>query len=272
MSDKAKYQGQRCTARGCDRPAVVKGLCKKHYSRKRFRERREAMGLPVLKRGRPRLEPRACSMPGCKKRMVSKGLCETHYNTQYQRERRKRQRANDPNYRPLPVWWKAKSKSLPSDPAERRDRQRFSERFRQLCRESGLNGEGMASRLGVHRATVSCYLQQTWPGLQRTVQIARRLDVSTDWLLGLTGSRKPFPAPKGRGQAGDALGRFTRRFGRLYREGGLIQKDFAARAKISHREVGLLLSGGRPEMGTLVRISRGCRVSCDWLLGVTERR
>lgn len=52
-----------CGSPGCDRAAVVKGLCRRHYAAARD----------------VRLRDRHCAAPGCERPSFCKGLCRGHY-------------------------------------------------------------------------------------------------------------------------------------------------------------------------------------------------
>lgn len=68
--------GQRtCSSDNCDRPAVSRGLCSKHYQRWKYRSKRGGPELP------PKLNSQwvECSWPGCDARSHARGLCKRHY-------------------------------------------------------------------------------------------------------------------------------------------------------------------------------------------------
>ncbi|MEM6531991.1 MAG: helix-turn-helix transcriptional regulator [Myxococcota bacterium] len=65
----------------------------------------------------------------------------------------------------------------------------FRERLQQLIDESGLSKSAFAGRIGIDRSTLSQCLGAESTRLPRTdtlLQLATRLDVSLDWLLGLS--------------------------------------------------------------------------------------
>ncbi|OGP61366.1 MAG: hypothetical protein A2V67_02085 [Deltaproteobacteria bacterium RBG_13_61_14] len=271
-----KNKGRPCSAPGCDREATARGLCKRHYQK--LSRRRSWSAMPKTKQGRPRVKPRRCRARSCDKWVVAKGLCTTHY----QRQRRKKMpprprrpvgfRHLNEASRGLPAWLlgtatKAKRKRE----AWRHNLKLFPDRFRRLCVESGLNQRGLVSRLGLGKETICCYLAGSGPNLPHVILIARVFGVSTDWLLGLQedlGSRAP--AARRRPKPRPAKG-FWPRFRRLFRQSRLNQSQFAARVGLSPAHVCYYLQGAvGPKPETVVKIARRCKVSADWLLGLSR--
>ena len=58
-----------CKIDGCDRPALTRGLCNKHY------QRWKRIGSAVL----PPRQKAICRVRGCERKSHCKGLCEPHY-------------------------------------------------------------------------------------------------------------------------------------------------------------------------------------------------
>ena len=62
---------ERCSVKGCDRPAESLGVCGMHYQQALFRR----PGAPFV----PGLQRRSCSIPGCTSVACARGLCHRHY-------------------------------------------------------------------------------------------------------------------------------------------------------------------------------------------------
>ena len=72
--------------------------------------------------------------------------------------------------------------------------QKFSNRLISLRKEHGLTQEGLAKIIGKTRSTVSGYeTEGKEPELETICLLAHYFGVTTDYLLGLTEERKPFP-------------------------------------------------------------------------------
>jgi transcriptional regulator with XRE-family HTH domain len=262
-----RNKGQRCGARGCKQPAVARGLCNKHYQWVRYRP--EGQGAGLVARGRHRVKPRNCSVEGCGKREVARGLCANHYQ-QRRRARRRKKEGRSLNLRNQP-WKKPGELSSGTNNRwlRRESLKKYIERFRRLGKESKLSQKNLSLRLGFSGSLVSYHLKGS-VSIEFLVAIACFFNVSTDWLLGLVRDRKPLSAPAVRSMKRYKIGPFTRRFRRLYRELGLVQQEFSARAGIQQTVVSCLLQGRSPNPETLVKISRSCRLTTDWLLGLTD--
>lgn len=72
-----KNKGKLCSASNCDREAVCKGLCSKHYQQMRLRG-------SLIEKNYVHIEG-MCKILGCKNKIFAKGLCQSHY----MKERRK---------------------------------------------------------------------------------------------------------------------------------------------------------------------------------------
>lgn len=71
---------------------------------------------------------------------------------------------------------------------------KFPERLKQILSETGTTQQELADILGVQRQTVSLYVNgQIRPDIGALSAIAQYLNVTTDWLLGLTADRKKQP-------------------------------------------------------------------------------
>jgi transcriptional regulator with XRE-family HTH domain len=99
-----------------------------------------------------------------------------------------------------------------------RARRAFVARLQEAKLESGLNQTEMAERVGVSQSTVSDWLNPeklAMPGGNVLMRLVRVLDVSADWLLYGTGSRRGGPAPAGEAYHGGGLAAISEMRGAL---------------------------------------------------------
>jgi hypothetical protein len=68
-----------CSVRGCDRPAVTRGLCTAHY--KRWLACGDVRADVEIRERHPVGEN--CQVPGCGTKPVARGLCLTHYRRRW---------------------------------------------------------------------------------------------------------------------------------------------------------------------------------------------
>jgi len=67
----------------------------------------------------------------------------------------------------------------------------FHKRFRQVCRETKLNQEQLAKKIGTSQGSISRFLNgSSIPRLVVLHQISQGLKVSADWLMGLKDTKK----------------------------------------------------------------------------------
>lgn len=73
----------------------------------------------------------------------------------------------------------------------------FRERLTQLLQEKGLRAAELARRVGVSETTISKYLNKENKkyAFDIVLRIAQVLDVSPEWLGGMTDERRPFFEP-----------------------------------------------------------------------------
>ena len=78
------------------------------------------------------------------------------------------------------------------EPAYKTRKETFPSRFRTLAEEKKLTQAQLADMIGIRRQTVSLYFNgQSIPDSEILRRIAESLDVSADWLLGLSNLRNP---------------------------------------------------------------------------------
>lgn len=66
-----KNKNKICKAKGCDREAVCKGYCPKHYQQIKLRGK-------LIEKNYLYVEG-ICKMIGCNGKILAKGLCQPHY-------------------------------------------------------------------------------------------------------------------------------------------------------------------------------------------------
>lgn len=85
------------------------------------------------------------------------------------------------------------------EPSYKSENSVFATRLREIMKERGENQTTLADKITsqyvtIQRQTISLYMSgQSRPDTERLTAIAKVLDVSADWLLGLTGSKKKEP-------------------------------------------------------------------------------
>lgn len=63
----------------------------------------------------------------------------------------------------------------------------FAERLKLTLKRAGLNALELSEMTGISNSTISTYIRMArTPSIWRVVEIAKVLDVSVDWLCGLT--------------------------------------------------------------------------------------
>ncbi len=62
----------------------------------------------------------------------------------------------------------------------------FYERYNKICRQKGTSPSKVATEAGLNKATVTYWKSGTVPKADAVVNIAKLLNTSTDYLLGLT--------------------------------------------------------------------------------------
>ena len=60
----------------------------------------------------------------------------------------------------------------------------FNERMREIKKISGLNQTEIANRLGISPSTLSYYFKDREPSYDLLMKIARKFNVSVNWLIG----------------------------------------------------------------------------------------
>jgi transcriptional regulator with XRE-family HTH domain len=67
----------------------------------------------------------------------------------------------------------------------------FHQRFKQACKEKGMNQLGLAALTGINQASISRFLGgYSTPRVPILFNIANGLGVSADWLLGLKDKKR----------------------------------------------------------------------------------
>jgi transcriptional regulator with XRE-family HTH domain len=67
----------------------------------------------------------------------------------------------------------------------------FALRLRKIREERGLSQRELAKRIKKHNSEISDYENGTMPSFWNLCELARALNVSLDWLCGLTDERRP---------------------------------------------------------------------------------
>ena len=67
----SKNKGKKCEAKNCDRNAICKGFCSKHYQQQKLCG--TLLGKEYI------YVSGFCKIIGCGKKNFAKGLCQTHY-------------------------------------------------------------------------------------------------------------------------------------------------------------------------------------------------
>lgn len=66
----------------------------------------------------------------------------------------------------------------------------FADRVREARKEAGLSQADLAKRVRVHKSEISNYENGTHPAYWNLIELARALNVSLDWLCGLSSKRE----------------------------------------------------------------------------------
>jgi len=66
-----KNKGKKCLVKSCDKSAVCKELCTKHYQQKKLRG-------SIIEKDYVFIEG-LCQIVGCGKKVLAKGYCQNHY-------------------------------------------------------------------------------------------------------------------------------------------------------------------------------------------------
>ena len=66
-----RNKGKKCEAKNCDRDAICKGLCSKHYQQQKLRGK-------ILEKNYLYIDGR-CKIINCGKKIFAKGFCQKHY-------------------------------------------------------------------------------------------------------------------------------------------------------------------------------------------------
>ena len=70
----------------------------------------------------------------------------------------------------------------------------FADKLIQLRKKSGWSQEELAEQMGVSRQSISKWEgAQSIPDLEKIIRLAQLFSVSTDYLLGLTDEKRPYP-------------------------------------------------------------------------------
>jgi transcriptional regulator with XRE-family HTH domain len=148
----------------------------------------------------------------------------------------------------------------------KRDYEPFNARLSRIRTERSLTAYDLRVATGMTLAAVKDYESGARiPGYIGLRLLATHLDVSADYLAGLT-------EEGGRLQRGaEVTTRFSDRLKLARAERGLSQDDLADLVKTSRTRIGRWESGTLPSFWSLVEIAVKCKVSLDWLLGLSER-
>jgi hypothetical protein len=73
-----RNRGMECNADECHEPAVVKGMCKRHYGRMCRNGHLKRVVNPTWFKPRQNIPPRGCSVEGCDQRHKRHGFCDFH--------------------------------------------------------------------------------------------------------------------------------------------------------------------------------------------------
>lgn len=78
-----------CLERGCNEPAKVRGLCKRHYGFHAYRGTLDRVALPAHALTAPP-DVATCSASGCDRTVRTRGMCRRHYMQLLRRRRAER--------------------------------------------------------------------------------------------------------------------------------------------------------------------------------------
>lgn len=68
---------------------------------------------------------------------------------------------------------------------------RFMQRLKHAMAREKVTQVGLAQRIGAQQSLVSRWLKGAWPSVPRLADIAVALNVTTDWLVGLSERERP---------------------------------------------------------------------------------
>jgi len=112
-----------CSQPGCEREIRCRGLCPKHYERRKYIEKKTGKKLsstdplpPPVPRVYKRSERKICSQPGCERLLFSRDLCSIHYRQIRKMERRTGKKLSSADPLPPPIVRKPAKKGICSQP------------------------------------------------------------------------------------------------------------------------------------------------------------
>ncbi len=148
----------------------------------------------------------------------------------------------------------------------------FGERLAQRRRELGLSQRKLATLIGIRGPSIAAYeTDDAWPSASTLIALAKALDVSTDYLLGLSDqihynmgmSHRSTTSPD------EWIQEFSERLRSARRRQQLSQAALARQLGIDQSTMVQYESGRtRPSLAVARRLAATLDVSLDWLCGL----
>ena len=153
---------------------------------------------------------------------------------------------------------------------ERIRNETFAERLNARMFELRISKSALANACGISAPAITFYLtKQRRPNGATLVLLARRLNTSVDYLLGLTDD----PTPPQTSIAGDMIltnHAFANQLKTCMDASNMKQADLEAKTGISQSRISMYLSGhGVPDIEGLIEFAKALNVTTDFLLGNT---
>lgn len=149
----------------------------------------------------------------------------------------------------------------------------ISQVLKKLRNSNNLTQQEMADQLGISRSTLAGYESENkQPSYETLIQIAKKFDVSTDYLLGVTDAKMQH-----------GLTNFEEKYPLYEEKYKYNMQNFSYYTNLSDgelcKELGVkqevledILSGNtKPSLVVLTKLSEICEVSTDFLLGMREK-
>lgn len=135
-------------------------------------------------------------------------------------------------------------------------------RIKELRIKNGLKQQELADMFGLSSVSISFYEnEQRQPDIDFVVAIAKYFDVSTDYLLGKTNTKRI--------QREERIGVFSKRLKRVRELKGISQRQAAEDLNISPQNLSYYENGRDAGYDLLIRMARYYDVTVEYLIGVS---